>query len=161
MSTGVEPVLEWFDLRGDLIQTIRLDIPPEPVTTEEKSAIYYRLDREIEGAQTPFMESITNEKRRIAEIPETKGYWCRLVVDDSGFIWAQKPYPYYLDEYPERSTFFIFSPEGEYLGNTVYPTESGTVSRGHFLSIQRDEETELPSLVVYKIHPAVRGLTYH
>ena len=160
LSTGVDPVMEWFNLSGEHIQTIRLDIPPEPVTAEERSAIYSRLDKEIEEAQIPMMQAITNEKRRIAEVPDFKGYWCKLTVDESGYIWAQKPYPYYLDEYPERSTYLIFSPEGEYFGMTVVPTTSGFISKGHFLSILWDEETGAPSLSVYKIHPAVQGLEY-
>jgi len=160
ISTGIDPVMDWYDLNGDHFETIRLDILPEPVTAEEHSAILSRLDREIEEAQSPFMESITNEKRRIAEIPETKGYWCRLLVDEAGFIWAQKPYPYYLDEYPERSTYLIFSPEGEYLGITIVPTNSGTVSRGHFLATRWDEETGTTRLIVYRITPAVTGLEY-
>ncbi len=160
ISTGIDPVMDWYDLNGDHFKTIRLDIPPEPVTSEEHSAILSRLDQEIEEAQSPFMESITNEKRRIAEIPESKGYWCRLLVDEAGFIWAQKPYPYNLHEYPERSTYLIFSSEGEYLGITVVPTNSGTVSRGHFLAIRWDEETGTSQLIVYKIHSAVRGLGY-
>ncbi len=161
MSTGTEPVLTWFDLNGEIIQSIRLNIPPEPVTPEERSIIMARLDQEIEDADHPMLEAIRIEQKKIAEIPKTKGYWCSLVVDDAGFIWAQKPYPYYLDEYPEGSTFLIFSPEGEYLGITVVPTVWGTVSRGHFLSIDSDKETGLSIPNVYKIHPAVRGLIYN
>lgn len=160
ISTGIDPVMDWYDLNGDHFKTIRLDIPPEPVTAEEHSAILSRLDQEIEEAQSPIMESIRIEQRKIAEIPESKGYWCRLSVDEAGFIWAQKPYPYYLDEYPERSTYLIFSPEGEYLGITVVPTNSGTVSRDHFLAIQWDEETGTSQLIVYRITAAVAGLQY-
>lgn len=160
MSTGTEPVLTWFDLNGAVIQSIRLDIPPEPVSPEERAMVLARLDKEIEDTQSPMMEAIRIEQKKIAEIPEFKGYWCKLDVDDAGFIWAQKPHPYYLDQYPERSTFLIFSPAGEYLGITVLPTVWGTISRGHFLSNQSDEETGLPVLTVFKIHPAVRGLNY-
>ena len=160
MSTGTEPVLTWFNLKGEIIQSIRLNIPPEPVSPDERSTLIARLDQQIEEAQSPVMEAFRIEQKKIAEIPETKGYWCRLVVDDAGFIWAQKPYPYYLDEYPEGSTFLIFSPEGEYLGITVLPTDWGTISRGHFLSIDSDEETGLPIPTVYRMHPTVSGLDY-
>jgi hypothetical protein len=160
LGTGIDPVLEWYDLDGQHMETIRLDIPPEPVTSEERATLHTRLDKQIEDAPNDIMREIYEEEKRIAEIPDAKGFWCELSVDESGFIWAQKPYPYYLDEYPERSIYKIISPEGEYLGETVVPAVTGWVSRGHYLSLQQDEETGLPILTVYRIRPAVPGLDY-
>ncbi|MFC1529104.1 6-bladed beta-propeller [Gemmatimonadota bacterium] len=160
ITTGIDPVMEWYDLAGDHLETIRLNVPPEPVTAEERSATLSRLDQLVEEAGTPFMKNIREEQKRVAEIPEYKGYWCQIMVDEAGFIWARKPHAYYMDEYPAGSTYLIFSPEGEYLGDTLLPTGSGTVSRGHFLAIRRDADTGVTRLVVYRIHSAVSGLSY-
>lgn len=160
LTSGIEPVMDWFNLRGELVQRIRLNTTPEPVTAEERAMVLSRLDEQIDNASIPLLKTIRTEQRAIAEIPEFKGYWCTLLVDESGYIWAQKPYPYTVDEYPESSKYLIFSPEGEYLGTTVCPAERGMVSRGHFLSIQRNVQTERQDLIVYRIIPAVDGLKY-
>jgi len=160
ISTGTEPEFRWFTLDGSINQIIRLDIPSEPVTQDERSTVMDRLDQKIENAQHPRLVATYSEQRKIAEFPDNKGFWCEFGVDDSGFIWAQKTHAYYLDEYPERSTFLIISPEGEYLGDTVLPTVWGTISRGHFLANHSDEETGLPLLKVFKIQSAVRGFDY-
>ena len=160
LTSGIEPVMDWFNLSGELVQRIRLNTIPEPVTAEERAMVLSRLDEKIENASVPMLKTIMTEQRAIAEIPETKGYWCTLLVDEAGFIWAQKPYPYNADEYPESSEYLIFSPEGEYLGVTICPAERGMVSRGYFLSIQRNVQTETQNLIVYRIIPAVDGLKY-
>jgi hypothetical protein len=160
LTSGIEPVMDWFNLSGELVQKIRLNTTPDPVSAEERAMVLSRLDEQIESASSPMLKTIRIEQREIAEIPETKGYWCTLLVDEAGFIWAQKPYPYYADEYPESSEYLIFSPEGEYLGVTICPAERGMISRGHFLSIQRNVQTETQDLIVYRIIPAVDGLKY-
>jgi hypothetical protein len=81
-------------------------------------------------------------------------------VDESGFIWAQKCYPYSADEYPENAQYRIISPQGEYLGTTTRPVASGTVSRGHFLTIQTNQQSGKRELIVYRIHSALRGFKY-
>lgn len=160
MTSGIEPVMEWFNLRGELVQRIRLNTSPEPVTAEERTMVLNRLDEVIEETSNPLLKTIMTEKRDIADIPDFKGYWCWLAVDESGFIWAQKPYPSTVDEYPESSEYLIFSPDGEYLGITIRPATGGTISRGHILSIQRNAQTGSQDLIVYRIHPTVPGLKY-
>ena len=61
---------------------------------------------------------------------------------------------------PIPADYRVFSPEGEYLGDTEWIAAEATVSRGHLLSVQENEETGELDLIVYQIRPAVSGLKY-
>ena len=88
---------------------------------------------------------------------DPKAYWQDIRVDDWGFIWLHARYP---DDLPDGvSRWFVLSPEGEYLGQTISPGWAD-VQRGHSLAVEDDPETAERMPVVYRIRPAVEGLQY-
>jgi len=163
MTDGSEPIFKWFDLEGNLQRIIRIEgLDPEPVTAEEREAIR-RTGSEL-------LESTSDESRRRSvqrrldyPIPDVKHYWAYVTVDESGFIWAMEPTDF-IHTFYSGVPCKIIGPEGEYLGDVTFPEVEGlrsaSPSRGYLLARVEDLETGAYSLHVYRINPAVRGLSY-
>lgn len=160
MSTGMEPVIHWYDLDGRLTDVIRIEQEREAVTAEERDAIKQLIPegdyRESdEGAQATAQQS-----REMMTILDTKDHWRWADVDDSGFIWLKAMPDYTVEEPYQELAWFVLSPEGEYLGKVETPLWHGTFSKGHFTCFVEDEETGARTGMVYRIVPAVEGLDY-
>ncbi|MFC1529145.1 6-bladed beta-propeller [Gemmatimonadota bacterium] len=158
VTTGEEPVIRVHDLDGVLNRVIRLDIEPESVTEEERAAFRHSINRLNDGAYKDDMRS------RLPHVTycNPKAWWDEIVVEENGFIWAG--YPGYTHQTITRSgavdyRYRIFSPEGEYLGDTTLPYR-GSISRGHLITLKRNDETEELYYFIFRIRPAVEGLEY-
>ncbi len=83
-------------------------------------------------------------------------------VDEFGYYWLQGNPDYSLgDDFNRaRSTMMVLSPDGEYLGDTLYPELRSAVSCGYLLTTVEDEETGEMSFIAYRIVSAVEGFTY-
>lgn len=160
VTTGREAVLEWYDLRGYLEQRVRVDMTREPVTVQDRADIYDRWDRRIEDAPDARFRRSIRRHRELTVIPDTKDFCSRIIVDDYGYIWIQKTGDTGLMSEKDSVPFRVLSPEGEYLGDTDWPTYSGTLSQGHYLTSHYDEEAGVRVLVAYRIRPVVSSLHY-
>lgn len=155
------PEMTWYDLEGNPVRKIRVTVDPEPVTGEERSAIMSRLNRLIEEADNERSKRMARATRDNTRIPEFKPYWMDVMVDGNGFIWLEKVGDRVLP-FEERGPVvrMVLSPEGEYLGDTSFPINHGTLSRGHFLTSLTDNETGGDIFVIYKLVPAIEGFDY-
>ena len=157
-----KPDLLWYDTRGQLVRKVTMDIEHAPVSDPERVAIIGRLDRRITDADNDRRRAMTRATREGTVIPEYKPYWMSVQVDEYGFLWLERVYDSTIPT-SERgpATYMILSPEGEYLGDNVHPHTRGNVSRGHFLAITTDPETDKIDLVVYRMIPVPGGFSYH
>ena len=159
-TTGNEPVFRYYNLDGSLDRIVRLDIPAEPVTNRERRA-WAAAERQMIQQTPPEQLSMERERLRRVEFNDPKGFWTDMTVDEYGYIWADRPGDTFRGMTGTGRSFehLVFSPEGEYLGITNLPGSSA-ISRGHLITRQDNEAGTGIELVVYRIMPAVPGLTY-
>ena len=163
LSTGVEPVLLWYDLKGALIREIRVGLRPRPVTSKEKQAYRARLDRQIEEDESKSGGTQLSRTRAIRDalkFPENKAHWTSMYVDDAGYIWLR------LSESGEEQEnagggwgYYVVSPEGEHLGITRMPAR-GQIVRRNLLAFVTDPETDEEVPTVWRLVPSAQGFTY-
>ena len=160
MSNASESELEWYDLDGNITGIIRLNIEPEPVTSEDRDRIHTYLRARVDNAQDPRAEAMAKVSLEHAIIPSHKDFTISIHVDEAGFIWIGLVDFYGVGLWERRPEFIILSPSGEYLGSTRWPGYLGLVSHGHFLLHATDPESGEEIYTAYKIIPAVSGLDY-
>jgi len=158
MTTGEEPVIQVFSLDGVLRRVMKLEMQPESVTDEEKSAFRQSIGR---MKNEELREGMRNRLPHITYC-DPKAWWDEIVVEENGFIWAG--YPGYTHQAFTHSgvveyRYRVFSPEGEYLGDTVLP-DGGSISSGHLIAFETNDETQELECFIYRIQPAVAGLNY-
>ncbi len=86
-----------------------------------------------------------------------RAFWNGVQIDEYGYLWLEDPSSHF---HPTESMFRVVDPRGEYLGDCVLPKRNGRVSRGYYLLIDIDYQTGEQNLIVYRLNPAVEGLTY-
>ncbi len=198
LTTGEEPVLEWFDLDGTPISRVRIDALPDEITAEDETDFevgWRRALQEVTNEERArersrsqnrpprnrrelmeMMETISARGRlesmkRYMTLPRTKAFWDHLFVDEAGFTWLRVPDEYHWGSGAVRHRYWILSPEGEFLGTTLTPPTMPTVNfqeqfravplaHGHFMGITSDESTGTWRLTVYRVTPAVSGLSW-
>lgn len=161
VSYGDKPELTRYEPDGSVADRIRIDMEPEPVTASDRAKVTDQYDKrisELEGANREYFR----RRKEALVFADEKPFWTDIVVDDSGFIWMLVS-----ESQPERgeaggNLYRVLSPEGEYLGNSRWPTTlaRARVSFGHLLFFESDGETGESVPVVYRITPAVQGLRY-
>lgn len=158
-TTGVMPIISLYTTRGVLYRQIRVDLAPEPVTEEERRRIIEKADERTRNASGQFANR-AKVRRDALKILEFKAFWEAVQVDQSGYYWLR--IPEMVERYRELGGTLhrVLSPEGEYLGDTRWPSMFCTPGDGRLFSRETDEETGLNRLVVYRIRPAVQGLKY-
>jgi hypothetical protein len=97
-----------------------------------------------------------------AEFRDPKAFWSDAFPDDYGYIWAEyaRTQFRFATDTQSKPSFRVFSPEGEYLGDTEWVSDGSNVSWGHLLTIQTDVNSGGLDLVVYLIRSVVEGLEY-
>ena len=162
LSNGQTPVINRYNNVGNLIGRIVLDLPPSPVTREERRSIIAELNRKVRE-RTGLERQIAKEVRDNLTIPDVKGWWQQMMIDEGGFIWLEvvgddgtQP------EVGDGSLCDIISPDGEYLGRTRLPTQFDgcMVIDGCICANLYDSETDEYRPTVFRIHSAVEGLKY-
>jgi hypothetical protein len=157
----LEPEVRVYDDEGALVGRLRVELPPEPVTDEDRARVMEQLDdavRRAEAGETGYQESrgyrLQRDNPRFAD---PKHYWSRPIVDDKGFVWLSIDH---VRDLPEGSyRWAVFSPEGEYLGQTTTPGWPQP-QRGHLLIRWEDPESGEVFPVVYRIRSMVEGVEY-
>ncbi len=167
ISTGMEPVLRFYDLTGAPTRVIRIEMAPEEITPEERDAFLDSLRSELVKARNQPAPHAYNIDRLEAEIadppfPPHKAYWRGVDIDDAGWIWlTMAEPPQELQTGPQAPRCRVLSPEGEYLGDTVWPVlVAGHVQSGRLLGIKEDPETGEKIPVVYRLVVLKDGLPY-
>jgi hypothetical protein len=156
-----QPEIVWYGLDGSVARKVRMDIQPEPVTEAERTAILERSDKRIEAAESDRMRAMAKATRENVVIPQFKPYWSDVVLDDSAFLWLEEVYDASLPPAERDPTaHMILSPEGEFLGRTTLPHSRGYISKGCFVAFQQAEGSDATEIVVYRIVPAVAGISY-
>jgi hypothetical protein len=170
VSEGTEPLITWHSLDGVVQERIRIDVPVESVTDEEREAILARLDSaitEAEAQEDPRQRELGIERarsaRKIVVLPEEKAFWSWVLYDDRGYYWLRHAVPNDSGNERNRSgRYRVLSPDGEYLGNAEFPPHfrSVNVVRGYFLTFvyQTDTGERIPT--VYRMRSAVPGFSF-
>ncbi len=162
MATGLEPVFRCFTLDGQLNREIRLDIPPESVSSAEREAVRTYLRNRVLEAEDDRSRATREGQLEHIEFQDPKAFFSLTYICEYGYLWAAKPNINYIT-YPSGNspvTLMLFNPDGEYLGDTQLPVGYRRITGDHVVSIQEDEETGVMDVVVYSMRPIVSGLDY-
>jgi hypothetical protein len=158
-TTGIEPEVLIYDPYGSLRSIIRLDLPTEPVTAQDRQHVEALLRKQINETDTESRRASRESMLENVRFAPYRAFWNDIQTDDYGYIWLL--YPYYPILVEETGFVFrVISPEGEYLGDTKWPIPFGSLSRGHLLTVRNDEETGEEFLEVYRIESNSRGFIY-
>ena len=161
LTSGIEPVLEWYNLNGSLIRKTMLDIEPEPVTPEEKATVIRGADESLRRAYAAGINVEGAQAHRDAlRIPDNKAFWSDCYLDDMGYSWCSIPEPYDDVLMYGGEKHRVFSPLGECLGNTRWPGVYGRVTSGLLMAFQENKATGEQILTVFRISSAIEGLNY-
>jgi len=157
LATGVDGEVRFCDLAGELRRLVRLDLPRTPVGPEGRRRIRdWVAEQAALAPQSPILRAQQDELR----IREHRAYWESLEYDDAGWMWLRVPEMN--EEWRERDggRYRVLSPQGAYLGDSRWPCYGGRVERGRLLTLVREPASGGPRALVYRILPAVEGLTY-
>ncbi len=96
-------------------------------------------------------------------IPDFKGFWERMYIDNAGFIWLSV-----VEDFRKRrdegggELCDVISPDGEYLGRTRIPgmLRLDTIVNGHYLTMIRVEETGERIPTVFSMTPVPARFRY-
>jgi hypothetical protein len=162
-TAGIESIIDVYDLDGVHIKQIRLGLKSESPTKEDEDRVRSFLSEQAKQAvDSRNLDHWRSELGKI-RVPAQKAFWKGIEVDDAGFIWLLKPdhrFAFFDDAIP-HFTWYVVSPEGEYLGQTKrFKNTRIRVSSGHLLAVEQDPESGEHQLIVYAINPAVEGLKY-
>jgi hypothetical protein len=161
ISPGDRPELMVYSLEGALVRKIRVDMELQPVSAEERRRVIDRYDQRIADAEGIFVALRRAEKEALT-FSDLKPAWTSLDVDDRGYYWLAVPETSQERRDAGGTLFRVLAPDGEYLGDTRWPTtlSNARVSRGHLLVIVTDPESDEPIPTVFRIEPAIPGLDY-
>jgi hypothetical protein len=157
LSGGEDPVLHWYDLDGRKVREYRLTVPPDVVSTELRREIEARYDRGVERATGPLKEFVKQQREGLI-IPEVKGWWTDLEIDTDGYLWLSKATALWERNLP--TALRVLSPEGEYLGDTIWPAGRARIQDGMLMGSVEDAETGEMVPTVFRIVPNVAGFRY-
>ncbi len=159
MTDGVEPVLWWYWPDGSVRKRIDPGLSKVRVTRQDTRRFIQDLDSQIADADEN--ERVFLEWMKAAVVfPEYRTLWSHISIDDVGNIWIEG---FELDfERRDKGggyTFYILSPEGEYLGTTRAPA-AGRIMMGHLLGEVYDPETGREDYRVWRLIPAYEDFNY-
>jgi hypothetical protein len=163
VADGLEPRLQCFDLLGHLRKVIRVNFPPEAVTEAEKRAVRTYHREQIQAADDMQSRIISRKVYEYVEYQDPKAYFGIEYIDEYGYIWAVRPdlgLSNDLFNREVRNVRLLFSPEGEYLGETTLPHLHARPTRGRMICVQDDVETGAVEVVVYALRPLPAGFEY-
>ncbi len=171
LSTGTEPILTWYDLEGKQTQRIEIEAEPERVTATDRQ-IFEQAYREYFFGLDETMQMVTEGIKNYLLLPNIKAFWTLVSIDDAGYYWLRRQDSYVWENGNSRFTYWILSPEGEFLGSTTAPpsflnTKSRqewvtpvSISNGYFFTITQDASESGWVITGYHIEPNVIGLVY-
>jgi hypothetical protein len=162
VSLGDRPELLVYSDTGMLVLRIRVDLPPQRVSAEERKKVTDLFDQRISDAKGPLVAMRRAQKDALI-IAEWKPAWTSMQVDEWGYYWLAISETVQERRDAGGTQYRVLAPDGRYLGNTRWPTSAANarVSRGHLVVIETDEVTMEPIPTVYRISSAVPGFRFH
>jgi len=159
LTDGVNPVLMWYRLDGSIRKKIETGIPPRPVTPQERDRFFRDLDSQIRVADDNQQVYLGWLKDAVV-FPQYRTLWNHISVDDAGYIWLEGfEMEFERHDRGGGHTYYLFSPEGEFLGSTRAPA-AGRITRGFFLGEVTDPETDRVEFAVWRLIPRIEGFVY-
>ncbi len=161
ISPGDRPELLVYSDEGVLVRVVRVEIPPQPVTAEERRRVTDLYDQRIAEAKGALIAMRQTQKKALT-FSELKPAWTSMQVDDWGYCWLAIPETNQERRDAGGTQYRVLAPDGRYLGNTRWPTTlaNASVSRGHLLVVENDPDTREPIPTVYSISAAVAGFRF-
>ncbi len=171
LSTGNEPVLTWYDFEGKQIQRINIEAEPELITASDHQ-IFEQRYREYLLDLDEDMQMVVEGIKNYLLLPNRKAFWNLVSVDDAGFYWLRREDSYIWENGNIRFTYWILSPEGEFLGTTTAPpsyfdtksrqewTTPVSIKNGLFITISQNGSKSGWMITGYRIEPITTGFTY-
>lgn len=161
VSSGLEPEFYYLDESGSVVRRVRLAIPPEPPSEEDKVQVRAGIQRDLEQEEDEMMRAMHEARAEQIFFPEAKAHWTTIHLDDSGFVWLLMPDLMDFTSGDMSVIYRVVSPDGEYLGLTTVPSGNfRRVDQGRLLLIRTDPDTDAEELLVFAIRPRVAGLQY-
>ena len=159
LTDGVEPVLWWYWPNGSIRKRIDPGLSMTGVTRQDTRRFLQDLDAQITAANDNDRVFLGWMKAAVV-FPEYRTLWSHVSVDDAGYIWVEG---FELDfERRDKGggyTYYILSPEGEYLGTTRAPA-AGRIMKGHFLGDVYDPATGQEDYTVWRLMSAYEDFNY-
>jgi hypothetical protein len=160
LVTGTEPELLIYNLEGEHVRTVRIELPAEPVTEADRETAR-RLYRQLVDETEEALKEMARSQMESLVFAEQKAPWGGVEIDDDGYFWLQVPVPFVGRDMQATLAYRVLSPRGEYLGITQRPAGAfHGISHGRLLILEEDPESGAMVPTVYAIRPAVRGLRY-
>ncbi len=136
MGTNDRYRLHQVSFAGDTVRIIDRDAPAVPITSAERDSALAPVRRQA-GSQ-PVDPSL---------VPHTKPRFQRIVIDDRGFVWVQRPVP----AGASGALFDVFDREGRLVAEVrtpfiPYAYATVTLVRDHMYAVVRDE-LDVPFIV--------------
>ena len=160
LSIGSESKIDIFSLEGIQTRQIRLNLPPERVREADKRSVMNEMGRASEILGIGPSQQFLNAEKASITFPENKSYWETLYVDNDGYFWLELWEPTYKKLSAGGPAFRVLSPQGEYLGDTRWPGNSGTISNGRLVAMVTDFDTGEGVPTIYQIVPVPVDLDY-
>ena len=159
---GWEAVLDIYDMQGRLTRRIRVEGLQDPVTEKDKQEVvdYYR--GAIENSTIESQKEMLEEQIDGLVYSKYKGAFGRIKYCDAGYIYVGANNEFGPARSGEKGiTYYVFSPEGEYIGNTTRPGgRSSEVCGGRLLVTTANPETTEDMLTVYAMKPVPAGFHF-
>ena len=157
-----ESHFDLFNLAGELVRRIRIDLEQKAVTQEDRDSVIRFYEGWVEEAEDDQQRALYQALIDHAVFGETKPYYQGVSVDEYGYFWITDLPDYGLSTSPtDAIRMRLLSPEGEYLGDTEFPIFPMRLDNGqHLCTWYEDEETGETDYIVYRMEPAVPGFVY-
>lgn len=162
LTNGQASVIHHYSNAGELVERIVLDIPPTPVTREERRTIIADANRRVQE-RTGQRRQSAQAMRDNLHIPAAKGWWNQIMIDDAGYIWLAVVGDDGTQLEEGTGTLCdVISPIGRYLGRTRLPGRFGScvVINGCVCATLYDPDTDEYRPTVFRIQSAVPGFVY-
>ncbi len=156
VTAGVLPEIDIYNLDCQLLRRIRIDLPPRQITAAMKNEYWEGYQERLAFWGRPFDPAIKAD----TPFPRQAGWWAEVIADNAGYLWLRDVTSNPSQLFGKSNRFFVFNPEGCYLGDVVLPAMTGRIESGRFYLIVEDPETGLYEPVVYRIVPMVSDITY-
>jgi hypothetical protein len=157
-SDGDSPDLTWYDYRGRKSMIIRTGLETRPITAAVRSGYVERArQRQLERARE---RGTTPQSLPDYPFPDHCGFFGWMTVDDEGWIWLEDIWTETENPDKPTSTFHVVGPDGRYWGTAEMPATRFALAKGRLMCTVEDQETGAQVPTVFRVVPAMEGVTY-
>ncbi|MFC1529213.1 6-bladed beta-propeller [Gemmatimonadota bacterium] len=157
-SDGDSPDLTWYDYRGEKSMIIRTGLQTRPITAAVRSGYENRVrQRRLERARE---RGTDPQPLPDYPWPDNCGFFGWLTVDDEGWVWLEDIWTETENPDKPTSTFHVVGPDGRYWGTAELPATRFTFAKGRLMCTVEDPETGARVPTVFRVVPAMEGVSY-